>query len=180
MEINYRKCVTCKEVKEASPDNFYKDKNRKLGLMYRCKICDKLKKDNRTYQNRIETPEKKAQTKLRLKKYNQSDKGRAMSLSAGYKQFDIKKGFYTETISNKYLIDIRANYKCTYCGYPATGLDRIDNKQGHSLSNCVPACMECNVARMDNFTHEEMFIIGKSIKLVKDNRLTINPHFELA
>lgn len=35
---------------------------------------------------------------------------------------------------------------------------------------CV-TCKECNVARMNNFTYDEMKIIGLSIKKIKENRL---------
>ena len=54
-----RTCVTCKIEKLATSDNFYKDKNRPLGLMYRCKECDKKRVDNRTYAERKakQTPE---------------------------------------------------------------------------------------------------------------------------
>ncbi len=38
------------------------------------------------------------------------------------------------------------------------------------IDNCIPCCKECNVARMNNFTHEEMLIIGQAIKAVKENR----------
>lgn len=35
---------------------------------------------------------------------------------------------------------------CTYCGdkIEGVGIDRVDNKQGYKLSNCVACCQDCN------------------------------------
>ena len=47
-----RKCIVCKIEKPATVDFFHKDKNRPLGLMYRCKECEKKRKDKRIYHER--------------------------------------------------------------------------------------------------------------------------------
>lgn len=61
--------------------------------------------------------------------------------------------------------------KCIYCGdVHKIGLDRIDNLKAHNIDNCVPCCYECNVARSNNFSHEEMKMIGKTIAIIKQNR----------
>jgi len=60
---------------------------------------------------------------------------------------------------------------CVYCGdLENIGLDRIDNKKGHSTDNVVPCCHSCNTARNDNFSHSEMFLIGDAIRKVKEAR----------
>ena len=63
---------------------------------------------------------------------------------------------------------------CFYCLFPlmpsGTGLDRIDNKHGYHLSNVVSACADCNIARNDRFTLEEMQVIGLAIREVKLER----------
>jgi len=45
------------------------------------------------------------------------------------------------------------NYRCIYChiglNYRSWTLDRINNKIAHIYSNCVIACLSCNVARKD-------------------------------
>lgn len=55
---------------------------------------------------------------------------------------------------------------CHYCGNPPSnvakekgqdssrhfiynGIDRIDSKEGYSMSNCVPCCRTCNIAKSD-------------------------------
>lgn len=83
-----------------------------------------------------------------------------------YKATDKKKGL-DHDLSLDYITKA-LDSPCIYCGYPTTGLDRIDNSKGHTEKNCVPCCFECNTARNTHFTYEEMFIIGKAIKQVKD------------
>lgn len=61
---------------------------------------------------------------------------------------------------------------CTYCGYPlretGSGLDRADNSKGYTIGNSVPSCRECNVAKGDFFTFQEMLdTLGPAIKSLK-------------
>jgi len=66
---------------------------------------------------------------------------------------------------------------CTYCGLlnnveTGVGLDRIDNSRGYHPDNVLSCCLECNLARNNRFTVEEMKIIGKAIRHVKLGRET--------
>jgi hypothetical protein len=54
--------------------------------------------------------------------------------------------------------------KCIYCKIEfeyfenknnLISIERIDNTIGHTKSNCVLACLECNNHRSDNYTFEE-------------------------
>ena len=61
---------------------------------------------------------------------------------------------------------------CIYCeDTEDIGLDRIDNTKGHTKDNVVPCCYACNTARGNNFSFEEMKILGKTIKEIKKCRL---------
>ena len=65
---------------------------------------------------------------------------------------------------------------CIYCGDTEDiGLDRIDNSKGHTKDNVVPCCYTCNTSRSKNFTHEEMKILGKTIRIIKENRKAKEP-----
>ena len=115
------------------------------------------------------TDEQKKAKVMIAAKYRKTPKGRAIFYLKAYQRIDKKKGQNCD-LDQQYLLE-SFNQNCVYCGYPSDGVDRISNKEGHIKSNCVPCCKECNIARMDNFTHEEMFVIGNTIRAVKDTRL---------
>jgi hypothetical protein len=165
-----RKCLKCKIEKPATSDFFYRDKNRPLGIMYVCKICDKerTKLQDRVGRYGKMTDEQKKTKRITCKKYSSTEKGRAIHLQNAYRKNDIKKGRICDITTDDILIAYNSN--CVYCGYKSTGFDRLDNSIGHIKSNCVPCCKECNIARMDNFTHKEMFLLGDAIKKIKDIR----------
>jgi len=65
-----------------------------------------------------------------------------------YKQSAKKRG-YAFYISYKYAV-LLFMQPCYYCGVtanPLNGIDRVDNTQGYSESNCVPCCKVCNRAK---------------------------------
>ena len=54
------------------------------------------------------------------------------------------------------MLDIMSK-PCVYCGdTKRIGCDRLDNEKGHTKDNVVPCCVECNKARNNNFSFEEM------------------------
>lgn len=61
---------------------------------------------------------------------------------------------------------------CVYCGTTTEliGADRIDNSKGHTMDNVVPSCGLCNMTRADRFSHEEMFLLGETIKAIRESR----------
>lgn len=170
MTVLLRRCISCKVEKEATSEYFYKDKNRYLGLMYRCKECDKIRtsKQDRTNRYNLMTEIQKINKYKTYRIYIKTLKGRAIALLAAYKTEDLRKGREFSLTQQDLILAMSSS--CVYCGYPATGVDRLNNKIGHTPDNCIPCCKECNISRMDNFSHKEMFIIGKAIREIKDSR----------
>ena len=145
-------CFICKEETDISNFSYFKSDNKFSSY---CKTCDSKRKKS---------------SKSISKEYYQEHykKNRILFLIRDYKKFDKKRNLDND-LTKEYIEQQLIN-NCVYCGYPSTGFDRIDNSIGHTIKNCVPCCRECNVARMDNFTHKETFIIGSAIKQIKNNR----------
>lgn len=107
-----------------------------------------------------------------IKDITDEDKRRnkANKMLAQYKLYDKKKGFEFD-IDRKWFVNAILYGRCHYCGdTKRLGLDRIDNNKGHTHDNVVVCCYECNVARGNNFSYEEMLILGKTIKEIKNKR----------
>lgn len=96
-------------------------------------------------------------------------KNKARQLLRTYTIFDFDRDLICD-VDIDYITEC-LKQPCTYCTYPSTGLDRKNNSLGHLKENCVPACKDCNTARMNNFSYEEMFFLGKVIKEIKDKRI---------
>lgn len=96
---------------------------------------------------------------------------KASKMIAAYKHIDLKNNYALSDITIDWFIDNIMNQPCVYCGdTKQVGCDRIDNGKGHTMDNVVPCCFDCNCARNNRFSHEEMFVIGKAIRQVKENR----------
>lgn len=97
-------------------------------------------------------------------------RAKASKMISSYRIKDKKKGLLCD-LDIDYMLHIM-NQPCVYCGYTnKIGCDRIDNNKGHTKDNVVPCCVECNKARNDNFSFEEMKILGRTIKEIKDKRI---------
>ena len=170
-ELNFgptKICHTCKIEKERTSEFFYIRDNVVDGLEGNCKECRNIAV--RKSQKRA-SPEQKSKVKIKKKIFNKTLRGHAGITSRSYRSID-KKFNRENDITTDDVLEVRTK-KCIYCGYPAVGFDRVDNKKGHIKSNSVPCCLECNIARMDNFTHQETFILGEAIKRIKDKRLKL-------
>lgn len=163
-----RACRKCEMVKEQSEYLFNKAHGYYQGI---CKTCEYARRKKK----KQELPEEDYETHLQWhrdyhKRKSNSIEYRTTRTMASYRLLDAEKSL-EYNLSRDFVIQALIS-PCTYCGDKSIGLDRLDNKLGHTEENCVPCCLECNNARMDNFSHEEMFIIGKAIKQVKDSRNT--------
>lgn len=174
-----RKCSICNEVKELNSTNFHTDKSRQLGYMYSCKLCERIRgKAKRLKYPRVDYYRKMSDEQKRKKyeigrKYIKTPKGRAITMLKAYQNFDKKTG-KEFNLTQDFMLNKVFKSKCVYCGdTEKLGCDRIYNHIGHIIENVVPCCSDCNIARMDNFTHEEMKIIGVAIKRVKELRLYV-------
>lgn len=115
----------------------------------------KVKRGSKVIQDHSDIRKSRAKVSKMLSSYRHKDKSLGLNLC----DYNIEE-----------MLEI-TNKPCIYCGDTnRIGLDRIDNNQGHVKSNTVPCCYECNCARNNNFTYEEMLILGKTIAAIKRNR----------
>lgn len=173
----FRHCNKCKSEFALTPENFPLDKNRKSGFGYQCKPCaneiSRLRGDSRKGRWSAMTTEQKAKKYEIGRKYARGA-GRAIVKVASYRSIDKNKGWLCDLTADWFRANIE-NKSCIYCGDAtiSIGCDRILNNLGHSKNNVVPCCPDCNVTRMGHYTHEEMLLIGKTIKKIKKIRRTI-------
>ena len=98
-------------------------------------------------------------------------KAKASKMISSYKASDKRKGYELCDITTDWMIENIITKPCLYCGdTKRVGCDRIDNHRGHTMDNVIPCCYECNIAKGNNFTVEEMLEIGKAIANVKSKR----------
>ncbi len=114
---------------------------------------------------------KKKQSKRDLLSAHDLDKqklrNKASKMCSSYKIKDKKKRFEFD-LNIEWLIENILFKNCTYCGTDKyIGCDRIDNNKGHIKTNVVPCCVKCNTVRGNNFTFDEMKILGKTIADLK-------------
>jgi 5-methylcytosine-specific restriction endonuclease McrA len=173
-----RACVICKIIKPLNSDIFVKCKGRPYGLAYECKECSRIRSKEKYKQfprkDRYSkmTPAQKARKYEWTNNYKRNTlNGKTIARKKSYMSTDAKKGRVCD-LTNDFLSNLLQK-PCVYCGetdISKMGCDRIDNNLGHIIANVVPCCDECNIARFNHFSYEEMMIIGAAIRIVKDNR----------
>jgi hypothetical protein len=151
----FKICKICNKNKELIEENF--SRKHRNNFYHTCKLCAIPRKKKRNLLS---------EEKEKIRNINIKDRPNRIFIS--YRKEDIRKGLNFSL--TKEFIRENLSLPCFYCGFPSTGLDRIDNSKGHTIENCVPCCKECNIARNNNFSFEEMKIIGETIKLVKNSR----------
>lgn len=98
------------------------------------------------------------------------------TIAAKYSQCktQAKKRNKVFTLTLAEFMALRSGRPCTYCGHDlpkvGVGLDQKVPGLGYTVENAVPCCTECNVAKSDRFTYDEMLVIGAAIRQVKDAR----------
>src|SRR5882672_587484 len=97
-----RKCTKCKSIKPLDSLHFSKDKNRPYGFMYKCKTCEKGRKETRIWSDRwaAMTDDQKNNSRKAKAKYGKTQIGRSIIMLKGYQKFDEERGFSCDL--NKY------------------------------------------------------------------------------
>lgn len=161
-----RTCYKCKIEKPLTTEYFHSGGKNKFHRY--CRDCrTKTRKDSYKYM----TKEQQSKNTARTSYYQKNTiSGRAIVMLKGYKRTDAKKG-RVFNLTKQWLIENIIDFPCFYCGDNyRTGADRLDNKKGHTIDNCVPCCAVCNSVRSDIFSVLEMKEIGLKIKELRQFR----------
>lgn len=98
-------------------------------------------------------------------------RAKASKMLSQYRTIDRKNGYELCDMSIDWMLENIISKPCHYCGDTRRiGCDRIDNTKGHTKDNVVPCCIECNSARNNYFTYDEMRRLGKTIAEIKKAR----------
>lgn len=141
------------------------------------------RKEEKRRLNRIKRAKEKAKRLHEIRKAKQAEKEGLIIFPDWFKpyarqykdylKFDVKKRFeHVLDYSFEEFRDIFINAKCSYCGInERLGLDRLDNRLGHTKNNTVVCCTWCNLVRGWRYTPEEMKIIGATLSQIHKDRL---------
>lgn len=144
-------CSRCKE--EKTLDGFYPIRKNPGQVNSECKVCHnkycaEWRQRNReivaSYNHNWKSKNpNKINKEVRLA-YRQSEYGRKATQLYSYKRDAGRRGYEFSISKEEFMSFWQKN--CHYCGsfIPTIGIDRVDNKQGYVLSNCVPCCFDCN------------------------------------
>lgn len=98
-------------------------------------------------------------------------RAKASKMISSYRANDRTCNMELCDITIEWMIENILSKPCVYCGdTKRIGCDRIDNNRGHTRDNVVPCCIECNTARNNYFTYEEMRELGRTIAEIKARR----------
>jgi hypothetical protein len=166
-----RKCKVCEEVKELNLEFHYHSTSECYSGI--CKDCHNLRRRLKWAGKEIPHEFTKATVKRKNRRISQNKPYRKTTYAnrkrLNYKSLDKKRNL-DHNLSLEFL-QVALESPCIYCGFNAVGLDRKDNSKGHTEENSVPCCFECNIARNENFSYEEMLLIGRTIREVKQRRI---------
>lgn len=164
-----RRCGVCGEVKKMT--EFYCRKDRGVNGYWntRCKVCHIAITKKQQIKYRKSEGYKEYVSKIRREKFK--DRNSRYYLSKRWhaiKARAVRSGIDFQLTRE----DIKEiiNSSCCYCGFKANEVDRKNPQYGYVLNNIVPSCHECNVAKSNFWTFEEMKKIGKAIKMIRFDR----------
>jgi len=127
------------------------EKGRRYRADYKSEINEKGKKASRSFKGRHNS------LKHALRRDNTSSEDKLWSVN-----------FYIALIQGEL---------CHYCFGPLCvtggGLDRIDNRIGHTCFNVVPCCRQCNRIKGNDISYEEMMLLAPALRLIRATKVLV-------
>lgn len=172
--LKSRKCTICKQTRRLT--SFHSQgKNRRKSA---CKFCaNRIMREKRKNYTEAQRVNRNNTAKLWRKKnpyYVKQFYGLGKYRYNNAKHSAKRKNCKWKLSIKQYYRLIKQN--CVYCGSKldnlGIGLDRKNNHiREYTAKNAVPCCGICNWVKRDYFSYNEMILIGKVIKKIKQNRI---------
>lgn len=146
-----RKCSKCKNLYPATSEYFRKDKYRKLGIGYVCRLCEQHIRQTPAYreqQNRYHRSDKAKTTKAA---YLKTKQGRAMVKAKNLRQLQLRPDairankMLNNAVRNGKILPI-STQRCADCGKPAKHYHHESYAKEHWY-DVIPLCITCHRAR---------------------------------
>ena len=132
---------------------FHKNRKSRNGRVNLCKECASIqgaayRTAHKQEINRRTNERIAANADLRERRYAKLKQWQSDNPDR-YKYHQIKlsakKKNWLFDLSLEQFRDLFWEHPCFYCGQPSLGgIDRVDNKLGYTINNCVPCCWSCN------------------------------------
>lgn len=157
-------CKLCGEQKPVSEFESYKLKER-LVIRNQCRVCRCARvREARRLPGGTDR-EKRSHAKRKAERAS----GQRTELWILY---DSRKSDRKHGRPNNLTLDfVRATISqgCWYCGETELRmtLDRVDNSEGHLMSNVVPACIRCNYTRKD-MPYEAWWVVAEGMRAARE------------
>lgn|GEM_PF-1385135 len=149
MASDHKRCNRCGTTKPTSAFS-YKTVYGGRYLRTACRICENKKRSERRKRSPSAADKVREQRQLdRRSRMRAAGIDLPRWILTDSRASDRKKGLSNDL--TKSFIAERIAQGCCYCGDKTIRmtLDRIDNNQGHTRNNVVPACIRCNYIRRD-------------------------------
>ena len=162
-----KKCTVCLTDKEISKFSPYYGESRKEGKTRNvCRKCKNIKQISNIKNN----PERVANTKKYMQAYYKLHN--EVSKVKSYRTVDKKNNRESITLLEFKLLILNQPY-CSYCKHDTLselGLDRLDNKKGHAISNVVICCEKCNHLLTD-IPYEAKLLLASGLEEIRKRDL---------
>lgn len=166
-----RKTHTCNNCGKSEPEvTFYQKRDSQSSRpRFLCVECSK--EYRKKYPTRTDSRKRGNKKKAAKEKVERTDPTqRAKYIMRDSRTSDIKKGLDNDLDIG--FVNLLISNPCSYCGttQERMTLDRIDNSLGHSKSNVIPACIQCNFFRRD-MPYEAWMLLVPGMKRARESGL---------
>jgi len=150
--VELKTCSKCKIEKPLT--EFSKDKSKKDGHKYVCKLCENSRIKAYYEANREKIKAYREANRENIKAYYEANREKLKAQKKAYYHTPRGRFFSHRKTAKKRGIEFLLTEEeavelikkpCTYCGKPGlSGIDRIDSNGVYTIENCEPCCGTCN------------------------------------